>query len=137
MKIRLKEWKTIECKFKLSLEDFEDDQNLFNLESASQFPEEEENEFAIRLRLTIDNDTCSLYIETIYFFEVDQKITDDFKASHFPKVNAPAIAFPYLRAFVSNITLQAGVDPIMLPSINFVEKAIIDDQKSSGTKEDK
>jgi len=122
MKIRLREWKTIECNFKLSLDDIEDEKDLFNLESASQFPEGDEKEFAIRLRLTIENDSCNLLIETIYFFEVDQVISDEFKKSHFPKVNAPAIAFPYLRAFVSNITLQAGIDPIMLPSINFVER---------------
>ena len=51
------------------------------------------------------------------------KITEDFKLSSFPKINAPAIAFPYLRAFVSNLTLQSGLEPVILPSINFVQLA--------------
>ena len=56
-------------------------------------------------------------------FRLDEEITEEFKLSDFPKINAPAIAFPYLRALVSNITLQSGFDPVMLPSINFVKLA--------------
>lgn len=32
--------------------------------------------------------------------------------------NSIAIIFPYIRAFVSTITLQANVSPIMLPTLN-------------------
>ena len=58
-----------------------------------------------------------------FFFETDSPITEDFKKSSFPLINAPAIAFPYLRSFLSVLTMQAGYSPIMLPSINFVEFA--------------
>ena len=57
----------------------------------------------------------------MFDFITDEEITEDFKISHFPKINAPAIAYPYLRAFVSNLTLQSGVDPAMLPTINFIK----------------
>lgn len=33
-------------------------------------------------------------------------------------VNSIAILFPYVRAFVSTITLQSNNDPIMLPTLN-------------------
>lgn len=56
-------------------------------------------------------------------FKIDEDISEEFKLSNFPKINAPAIAFPYLRAFVSNLTLQSGFEPIILPSINFVKLA--------------
>ena len=39
------------------------------------------------------------------------------------KANAPAIAFPYVRVFISNITLNAGYNPIVLPSFNFIKLA--------------
>jgi len=57
----------------------------------------------------------------MFNFETDEEITEEFKNSHFPKINAPAIAYPYLRAYVSNLTLQSGVTPVMLPTINFVK----------------
>ena len=59
----------------------------------------------------------------LFTFGLDEDITEEFKVSDFPKINAPAIAFPYLRAFISNVTLQSGFNPVMLPSINFVEFA--------------
>jgi len=46
--------------------------------------------------------------------EVEKAIYDNFV-----NINAPAIAFPYLRAFVSNLTVQAGMAPIILPPVNF------------------
>ena len=42
---------------------------------------------------------------------------------HSPAINAPAIAFPYLRSFLSILTMQAGYPPVMIPSVNFVEFA--------------
>ncbi|MGP5356318.1 protein-export chaperone SecB [Pseudomonas helleri] len=53
-------------------------------------------------------------------FVTDMPIDEDFKKSAFPYVNAPAISYPYLRVFISNLTLNSGYDPVMLPSINFV-----------------
>jgi len=35
--------------------------------------------------------------------------------------NSPAIVFPYLRSFISTLTLQAGYAPITLPSYNFTK----------------
>lgn len=62
-------------------------------------------------------------------FKTDAPLDDEFKKSSFAYVNAPAIAYPYLRAYVSNFTLNSGYAPIMLPSVNFVamkEKVIAD-----------
>jgi preprotein translocase subunit SecB len=53
-------------------------------------------------------------------FEVNVPLDDSFKDGNFPYVNAPAIAYPYLRAFISNLTLNSGFAPVMLPSLNFV-----------------
>lgn len=55
---------------------------------------------------------------------MDDIITDKFKNGSFPAINAPAIAFPYLRSFLSIITMLSGYPPVMLPSVNFVEFAI-------------
>lgn len=38
---------------------------------------------------------------------------------NFVRLNAPSIAYPYLRAFISNLVLQAGMNPIIIPPLNF------------------
>ncbi|HLO91987.1 MAG TPA: hypothetical protein VK172_12560 [Lentimicrobium sp.] len=35
--------------------------------------------------------------------------------------NSIAILFPYVRAFVSTVTLQANIGPILLPTMNLSE----------------
>ena len=41
---------------------------------------------------------------------------DEIPAFFYP--NSIAIVFPYIRAFVSTLTLQANVQPLLLPTIN-------------------
>ncbi|MEZ0607675.1 protein-export chaperone SecB [Fibrella sp. WM1] len=40
------------------------------------------------------------------------------QSSKFLTENAPAIVFPYIRAYISTLTTQAGIDPIVLPTMN-------------------
>ncbi|RZL31401.1 MAG: hypothetical protein EOP00_35135 [Pedobacter sp.] len=68
------------------------------------------------------NDFC-LKVEAIAHFECDILIDIEFLNGDFVRVNAPAIGFPYLRAFISNFTLSAGFNPIFLPTYNFVAMA--------------
>lgn len=41
----------------------------------------------------------------------------------FANINAPAIIFPFIREHLSNVSMKAGIQPILLPPINFVELA--------------
>ncbi len=41
--------------------------------------------------------------------------------NYFAKQSTISILFPYLRSFISTITLHAGIPPITLPIINVVE----------------
>lgn len=62
--------------------------------------------------------------EYVSHFRTSDPIDDKFKNSHFPTINAPAVAFPFLRSFVSTLMLNAGYDPVILPDINFADKKI-------------
>jgi len=62
-----------------------------------------------------------LELDYVAWFRTLSEIDADFKASDFTKINAPAIAFPFLRAFVSTITLNSGFEPLVLPTINFIK----------------
>jgi len=44
-------------------------------------------------------------------------------------VNAPAIIFPYLREIVSNMTLRAGIKPLIVPTFDFKEMREKNQQK--------
>ena len=125
MKIQLKNWKIANLSMSLLDERTKRDNDSFDLESGNFFSDDEENNtFGVAFKLNINDRSFDLIIEALFNFEiVDEKITEDFKLSSFPKINAPAIAFPYLRAFVSNLTLQSGLEPVILPSINFVQLA--------------
>ncbi len=41
----------------------------------------------------------------------------------FGKVNAPAIIFPFIREHIASLSLKAGIVPIILPPVNFVQLA--------------
>lgn len=125
MKIQLKNWKIANLSMSLLDERTKRDNDSFDLESGNFFSDDEENNtFGVAFKLNINDRSFDLIIEAFFNFEiVDEKMTEDFKLSSFPKINAPAIAFPYLRAFVSNLTLQSGLEPVILPSINFVQLA--------------
>ncbi|MCQ2096789.1 MAG: protein-export chaperone SecB [Fibrobacter sp.] len=89
----------------------------YNLDIKSAF---EERKFYTNFVLTLDNREYDMEIEVVFTFVVNEgTIDEDFRKSSFPRVNAPAIAYPYLRSMVSNITLQSGFEPAILPTINF------------------
>ena len=56
-------------------------------------------------------------IECIGFYKFDEINSIEQIPTFFYR-NAIAILFPYLRAFVSMVTLQANVAPIVLPTLN-------------------
>ncbi|AYO07956.1 preprotein translocase subunit SecB [Vibrio campbellii] len=121
MKLKLKS--TIARKLVLipsnEVADFENKED-FGFGFSPAFPESESNTFMVifEAKIKVEN-THLLEITYDALFETDEDVNDKFKESCFPEVNAPAIAFPYMRAFISTFLLNAGYEPIMLPSINF------------------
>jgi preprotein translocase subunit SecB len=80
-----------------------------------------EDTFSVVFNIKVcTEDRKVITVEYESLFKTDISIDEKFKQGSFPYVNAPAIAYPYLRAFISNLTLNAGYDPIMLTSLNFV-----------------
>lgn len=104
-------------------------QGQFGLSTTSLFADGTEM-FAVQFELNMHDPMYDLSVKVLYEFKLLDGVVDEaFKASSFPKVNAPAIAFPYLRSLISTITLQAGLGPVILPSINF--NRLIEEKDSS------
>lgn len=121
MNTRLENWKIVEMNYSLLNKRNQRKENSLGLRFRKIFSDKNKFAFKIVFNLTINDIEYDLNIEAMFNFKTDEEITEDFKNSHFPKINAPAIAYPYLRAYVSNLTLQSGVTPVMLPTINFIK----------------
>lgn len=82
------------------------------------------NQFQLNLNTIIENDSQLLHIE------VDAIATYNFKEGENPEVlsnfffiNAPAILFPYIRAYVSALTTLSGMAPVTIPALNLTNLA--------------
>ena len=79
----------------------------------------------MRLELvnTIEDEDKSLFLRVRMhgFFEFDPQISDDMKGM-FIRINAPAILFPYVRAYVSTLTSLSGIEPVILPTLNLSDR---------------
>lgn len=93
-----------------------------NIEHISQVNSENKNLIKAVFIVTVTDKTKK--------FNLQVKAVADFKIigvdepeiyNSFVHVSVPAIAYPYLRAFISNIVLQSGMAPIIIPPVNFTK----------------
>lgn len=81
---------------------------------------EEKRIFRLGLMVNIKdaNNAVNISVEIAGFFEFDSDLDNQAKNNFF-MINAPAILFPHVRAYVSALTALSGLKPIILPTINF------------------
>lgn len=122
-KIRFVGCKCVDFQFKASDEYVAGnsiDEFSLNFEHGGYRPEGESNRFMISFKLSLSDDAgTTLSCHFMGVFVSSEKIDDKFIGSPFVKINAPAIMFPYIRSYVSTVTINAGLDPLTLPTINF------------------
>lgn len=81
------------------------------------YPDNKPNDFTIIIDLNVGSDDF-FNISVVAFGRFSlNKIARDIELKPFIDINAPAILFPYVRAFLSTLTanLGAGFPPIILP----------------------
>lgn len=87
------------------------------------FAEDNAKQFLIVFELVMNlGDAFSLEVTYLAEFEADEPI-DEARDNKLLTVNAPAIAYPFLRAYIATVLLNSGLPPVMLPTFNFVEFA--------------
>ncbi len=75
--------------------------------------------FKLKLGLEINEPGDEIYLKIVavgsYVFneEIEEKMLDSFFY-----LNAPAILFPYLRAYISTLTTLSGIPSVNLPTLN-------------------
>jgi preprotein translocase subunit SecB len=79
----------------------------------------EQKTYQLQLGAKIEDKTKALNveIEAVANFIFDTQIDEDTLKSMF-FINAPALLFPYLRAYISSLTALSGLKPITLPTFN-------------------
>lgn len=87
------------------------------------FKTEKKDEFAVIFNLSLVDELSrmNLKIEAIAHFEASENIEEEDRQSPFFTISAPSIAYPYVRTFISNFTLNAGYESVILPTFNFVK----------------
>jgi len=128
MNIKLKHIQFTDIKYKVDTFDpnITTDGLASSLDMNVYFSPEEEfpNYFNVIFNLNMKKeDEFELLLKANAHFTTDKNISKSEQSSPLLKINAPAIAFPYLRTFVSNLTLNSGYNPIILPTFNFVQMA--------------
>lgn len=124
MNITLKSSKVDDLSLNKSDEKIE--QMEFSVSTA--FSTEEMNSFLVVFELKLQaDDEYILSIRHLSRFEASTEIKEDDRESPFFSINAPAIAYPFLRAYVANFLLSSGFESKLLPTINFVNLAQDDD----------
>lgn len=78
----------------------------------------EEKTFELILNLVINDKehNLDLSIRIHGYFTYDGSNMDEVRS--FIGINSPAILFPYIRAYVSNITALGGMPPVIMPTLN-------------------
>jgi preprotein translocase subunit SecB len=77
-------------------------------------------ECALTTTLLAENrDTFKFSVTMVGKFIIEGDV--DFDADDFLSINAPSIIYPYIRQHVRTVSLEAGIDPIILPVLNFIE----------------
>lgn len=99
------------------------DDTKFKINFTQLLKEDKDNYFGILFTVIVQNtdETIKLDFDFLGHFEVKNIQLDDnnLETNTILKSSAPAIIFPYIRAFISNFTINAGFNPIILPAINF------------------
>jgi preprotein translocase subunit SecB len=82
------------------------------------------NRFSLKMDVKVrdEEENMNINVVMIGFFEFDHDCTEKELGMYF-NTNAPAIIFPYVRAYIASLTTLSGVAPVVLPTLNVVRLA--------------
>jgi len=94
----------------------------------------EKSTFQLHLGVKIEdeNKAFNIIIDSIANYTFEDEINID-NLNNFFYVNAPALLFPYLRAYIATLTNLSGFETINLPTLNMTKLG--DDLKLNTTEE--
>ena len=80
----------------------------FTLDYDVETFEKDNERFIVRFNVIVqDTSTFKMSIEYIAVFKTTETVSETFLHSDLAKINAPAIAYPFLRSYISFVTLNS------------------------------
>jgi len=78
-----------------------------------------ESIFQLDLAVSIKDkeDAINIEVDIMSLFSFDGQIEKNQLQQLFYQ-NAPAIIFPYIRAYITTLTALSGIDPVIIPTLN-------------------
>lgn len=121
-KFRFKGYRIIESHIVTNTEE-QTSQNLnVEFEQTIGVNEEEHN---MRLEMTAnisdENKVLNIKVKAQGFFEFETDLKPEEKDIFF-RTSAPAILFPYVRAYITTLSSLSGVKPVILPTLNMSQR---------------
>lgn len=84
--------------------------------SGKVYPSLGQFELYLDLKVHEKNDLVKVEVKTISFFTYEEE--GSLADNKFFTMNAPAIVYPYIRAYIATITAQSGIGTITMPAMN-------------------
>jgi len=81
--------------------------------------DEEGKEYRVMFKGEFENSLFNLNLQFVAVFGTEETIDEEFKTSELVKINSLAIAFPFMRSFISTFTINSGIPSFILPAYNF------------------
>ena len=81
--------------------------------------DEEGKEYRVMFKGEFENSLFNLNLQFVAVFGTEEAIDEEFKTSELVKINSLAIAFPFMRSFISTFTINSGIPSFILPAYNF------------------
>ena len=83
------------------------------------FDDEQEQVYMVMFDGKFENSLFNLNLQFVAVFGTEEAIDEEFKTSELVKINSLAIAFPFMRSFISTFTINSGIPSFILPAYNF------------------
>lgn len=75
------------------------------------------------LLLSSEEETVpSIQVEAVAIFKMYGNPPENV-VYNYKQISSPSIIYPYVRAFISSLTVQTGLSPVIVPTINFIALA--------------
>ena len=91
---------------------------------ASHVQKEDKDDFLVDLLVEVTplvESGFMLVIQAMGHFKITGEPTDEIR-NNYVNFSGPAILYPYLRAFITTMVVQAGMRPLLLPAMDFTVK---------------
>ena len=86
--------------------------------AAKVYPSLGQFELYLDIEVREKNDLLRIDIKTVSYFTYEEE--GDLAENRYFTTNAPAIVYPYIRAYIATMTAQSGVGTVTMPSMNLM-----------------